>query len=188
MKFLYRIFLGFSLVGLTFIGGGSVELISDRVWGDEDMQQVFKEYPFVLDYLNGEGTNGKVSGVAGPCHESINCPPGANWQNHKRAVVKLKITDPSRNISYNCTGFLINNGKPGELGEPYLLTAKHCVYDQQTAEGLEIYFNYEDLGCNSIGPTRPSHIMEGASLLITSSIYDFALLKLNHRPPIDAFP
>jgi len=113
----------------------------------------------------------------------INCPQGSNWQNQKHAVcyVEFKINKDS----YICTGFLINNVR--EDGTPYFMTANHCINNEESANSLVVYFNYENSSCNS-NDANKNQTLSGASLKATNIYSDFTLLLLTEQPPIYYFP
>ena len=57
--------------------------------------------------ISGTSTDGTMSS-SGSCEVDINCPEGANWQNHKHAVCKIYYMAED-SLYYNCTGSLVNN-------------------------------------------------------------------------------
>jgi hypothetical protein len=119
----------------------------------------------------------------------INCPEGEDWQDAKRAVVRMKSTE-------NCTGVLINNTY--EDGKAYVLTAAHCMFNWQNGAYNQVvfYFNYESPSCE--GPDGIDyHTISGAKLLATGDTseneldadsLDFALLELSIAPPDSLTP
>jgi hypothetical protein len=82
-----------------------------------------------------------LKGQSGPCEVNINCPEGANWQNEKRSVAKILLTDGGG--SYLCTGSLLNNMRQDSI--PYFLTARHCGSSATSSHFTQwvFYFNYE---------------------------------------------
>jgi len=81
------------------------------------------------------------------CHTNVNCDEGADWQEHKRGVVRiLRVFDEGMGW---CSGSLINNTSQDET--PYILSAYHC-YDGFTPQ-LDVWrfdFSYEAPGCADV--------------------------------------
>jgi V8-like Glu-specific endopeptidase len=130
------------------------------------------------DYTNEFGNSKLKAQLAPsqPCHIDINCPAGDSWQTEKRAVCKLIVN------GFFCTGTLINN--VSNLKIPYLITAQHCVQNEQIAEEGVYFFNYEKISCGGINETS-EQTLSGAELVATTDHkLDFSLLKLNEYPPL----
>ena len=132
-----------------------------------------------------------LKGQSGPCEVNVNCPEGTNWQNQKRSVAKILLTDGSG--SYYCTGTLVNNTRQDSL--PYFLTARHCGANATTANFTQwlFYFNYESPGCEDPEVDHQAKTMTGCTLIAQapdgpSLGSDFRLLKLNNRVPDDYNP
>ncbi len=117
------------------------------------------------------------------CEVNINCPEGEQWQTEKKAIVKYTYSNKSK--AYLCSGVLIANTAKNEI--PYLLTAEHCVNEQNTANSTVFYFNHESKSCNSF-LTSNLQTMNGATLLATGINIDFSLLQLNILPPEEYEP
>ena len=119
-------------------------------------------------------------GDAASCHININCPLGAPWQNHKRAVARVQTNGPSG--SSWCSGALINNTN-NDL-TPYFLTADHCLKGQDASDNPDasqfiFYWNLERSGCDNSTPYS-SQFTTGATVKANSSgLVDFALLLLD---------
>ncbi|MCF8335281.1 MAG: choice-of-anchor J domain-containing protein, partial [Bacteroidales bacterium] len=115
------------------------------------------------------------------CQDSldVNCPEGEAWQTVKHAVVKI-VSNGSQ-----CTGSLVNNVRSS--GQPYLLTANHCLDNQEAAEETVAFFNYESSECNGEEPdTSEYHSLSGANLIATAPAkdqLDFTLIELNNEVP-----
>ncbi|MFW6101724.1 MAG: T9SS type A sorting domain-containing protein, partial [Bacteroidota bacterium] len=114
----------------------------------------------------------------------INCPAGDDWQTVKHAVLKLVSN------GWLCTGSLINNVHYNK--RPYLLTANHCLNNQDKAEESVFIFNYESPDCKGTKPdTSDYHSMSGANLISTTpenDQLDFTLLELSESVPINYKP
>ncbi|MFN2166636.1 MAG: Ser-Thr-rich GPI-anchored membrane family protein, partial [Anaerolineae bacterium] len=66
---------------------------------------------------------------------------------------------------------------------PYLITANHCIEDQQTASTVEVWWDYGTGACGGGAPdpeTLPASY--GATLLATGERGDFTLLQLPNAP------
>ncbi|NMB71142.1 MAG: T9SS type A sorting domain-containing protein, partial [Bacteroidales bacterium] len=115
------------------------------------------------------------TGISGSCEVDINCPEGSLWQTEKRGVAKLVV-----NGTTLCTGSLVNNTEHN--GKPYLLTAGHCIADQDDAWRTVFTFNYERSGCGS-GTASSAQTISGSDLISTVSGLDFSLVQLTVPPP-----
>lgn len=117
---------------------------------------------------------------SGSCNVDINCPPGADWQVEKNAVVKF-----IRGGTWLCSGSLINN--TANDGRPLLLTANHCIGLPTHAEQSVFFFRYERPGCGS-GTATPDQTLSASKLLATYPSLDFSLVELSSSPPEDYQP
>ena len=128
------------------------------------------------------------------CIPNINCYPENNkWKDNKRGVVlQLVKKETDRGPAwYACTGSLVNNTK--EAGEPYILTAAHCLIGdspssmQGSYDASVFYFNYEEPSCsNGVSQPSLSQTMVGSTIkafIPLKAGSDAALLLLNSRIP-----
>ena len=130
------------------------------------------------DYLGvfggGEEKDNRFN-LSQPCNVDINCPEGNGYQTEKRAVCRLII----RGIEL-CSGVLINN--TNQQNRPFLITAQHCIVDQNDADRTIFVFGYESPWCH--GPDgRVSHSLSGSVLQSTNPDIDFSLVELSSFPP-----
>ena len=128
--------------------------------------------PSISDVLKKES---RVQGFGDSdiCEINVNCPQGAPWADEKRAAAMILLAGGTR----LCSGSIVNNVRLDYT--PYLLTAKHCVVDEDT---WIIMFNYESPNCLNIdGPTNQT--VSGTTLKASNSASDFALLELSTIPP-----
>lgn len=134
--------------------------------------------------------NTKDFGDSDPCQVNVNCSPeGTDWQDEKRAVVRILITDGGSQGW--CTGALINN--TAEDCKNYILTAQHCGAGASTANFNQwiFYFNYEAPTCAnpSAQGTLASQTRTGAAKKASSGTTsdvtksDFLLVELNTTIP-----
>ena len=112
------------------------------------------------------------------CHININCPEAEAWKIQKQSVCRLMISGKRY-----CTGTLVNN--TAHNGEPYVLTANHCVSTKSDALGTIFYFKYEYADCSGEGSPPASFSISGSELLAAgkNNHIDFALLKMAYTPP-----
>lgn len=107
---------------------------------------------------------------AGSCQLDVTCEP--DLEPTSRAVARLLFEDAGG--SYNCTGTLLNNRN--EDFTPYLLTAAHCIADQETAESLIAFWNYRTAICNG-APPRPVDSPRTAGATLAATMGDFDDLR-----------
>lgn len=139
---------------------------------------------------------GGAYGTAGNCHKNVVCEfTGFNDKSRNIKSVGLMLYPiyqsgtNTHNYSASCSGNLMNN--TAQNGEPYFLTAAHCIgYEAANSNinwssELITLFNYEALTCASNGSNAPYQLSNnsvlGCTLLTQSSfnVNDYALLKLN---------
>ena len=112
------------------------------------------------------------------CHLDVSCYP--DWQRAGYASeALLYITRPEGTAS--CSGTLINTRYDSD-DVLLMLTAAHCISDNQTAQNTVFYWNYETDRC--YGQPRPLDLVSttGATLVVARGpdrYDDFALLKLD---------
>ncbi len=113
-------------------------------------------------------------GCSQNCEIDVNCVEGDDWWLVKPAVVRVFTT------TLYCTGVLVNNTSYD--GTPYILTAEHCLNNQERADLTVFQFNYESPTCfGEDGPLDMS--LESATLIAHGDSVDFSLLELVHMPP-----
>jgi lysyl endopeptidase len=130
------------------------------------------------DYLGVFGSETKKDNrfnLSQPCNVDINCPLGSAFQTEKRAVCRLIVRGTEL-----CTGVLVNN--TNQQNRPLLLTAQHCIVDQNDANKSLFVFGYESPWCG--GPDgRVTHSLSGSVLRSTNANIDFSLVELSSFPP-----
>ncbi len=115
-------------------------------------------------------------GCSQACEIDVNCEEGDPWWRIKPSVVRIYTT------SSWCTGVLVNN--TAYDGTPYILTAEHCLNDenQDLADVSVFQFNYESEACfGEDGPLDMS--IAGAQLISVGDSLDFSLIRLSANPP-----
>jgi hypothetical protein len=127
------------------------------------------------------------NGKRGSCNINVVCPQGDPWRDQIRSVAIIEASD-DRN-TYGCTANLVNN-TAGDL-TPYLLTAGHCVLNDDEAATLVAYWNFQSTSCDDRFGGNLSQNQSGASFVASwldgdhDFIYggsDFALLELDQQP------
>ncbi len=113
-------------------------------------------------------------GRSQPCEIDINCEEGADWQMEKQSVVRFYTA------TQYCTGVMLNN--TAYDGDPLLLTAQHCIFNENSAAEAIFVFSYESPSCygedGSVAMSR-----SGSELLSTGDSIDFSLVRLSQIPP-----
>lgn len=132
---------------------------------------------------NASGTDTKPSVVmhrknaATDCTTDVNCY-AAQLERESRAVARLSLVRDG--MGYLCTGTLLAT-QPAS-GQPYLLTANHCVDSQTVASSLITYWFYRSNSCNDTSLSSQYRVQRsGATLLFGAS--DISLLRLHEQPP-----
>lgn len=130
------------------------------------------------DYLGLFGSEAEKDGrynLSQPCNVDINCPDGSNYQKEKRAVCRMIVRGTEL-----CTGVLLNN--TNQQNRALLITAQHCIVDQNDASKTIFVFGYESPWCD--GPDgRVIHSISGSFLRSTNPDIDFSLVELSAFPP-----
>ncbi len=138
---------------------------------------------------------GGTYGTAGNCHKNIACVFTADNKSRNIKSVGLMLYPiyqwgtNTHTYSASCSGNLMNN--TAQNGEPYFLTAAHCIGYEAANNNINwsteliTLFNYEALSCTSNGSDAPAALSNnsvfGCTLLTQSpaSSLDYALIKLN---------
>ncbi|PXW10789.1 putative secreted protein (Por secretion system target) [Chryseobacterium sp. CBTAP 102] len=142
-----------------------------------------------------------VYGAAGNCHKNVACvfSPSENRSRNIKSVglMLYPIYQSGTNThtySATCSGNLMNN--TAQNGEPYFLTAAHCIGYEAANNNINwsteliTLFNYEALSCTSNGADAPSSLSNtsvfGCTLLTQSpyTSFDYALIKLKITPSL----
>ncbi|MEL6867460.1 MAG: carboxypeptidase regulatory-like domain-containing protein [Bacteroidota bacterium] len=141
-----------------------------QAYSDDHIQP--SDYPFQVDAAG--------FGDALSCHININCPEGANWQDHKRAVVRmLRVFEEG--IGW-CTSTLINNGR--QDGYPYVLSAYHCIAGFTPKLDLWRFdFQLESDNCDDPDLIPDFESIMGCQQIAGREESDFLLLELSRSVP-----
>ena len=119
----------------------------------------------------GRVEDDRAYGDSGTCHNNINCPVGAPWQNDKHAVTMIISGGAAL-----CSGSMINN--TAQDRRQFYLTANHCG----VGTGSFVFvFNYEAPTCTNANVAYTS--ATGCTLLATSTASDFTLVEITENIP-----
>jgi len=136
------------------------------------VQSVIHDYRDIITIMDKDGGPGDA---AGACEVDVNCPQGAPWQVHKRAVTLILAGGSA------CTGALINN--TANDGTQYYMSAFHCG----TLTNAVFRFNFEKPQCGSgVAPTN--HTVSGSTQMAGNQSLDFRLVKINSPIPTSYQP
>ncbi|AMR27649.1 hypothetical protein A0257_11455 [Hymenobacter psoromatis] len=113
-------------------------------------------------------------GQSAPCNVDINCSAGRDWQTESNAVALILLP----NGQYS-TGTLLNDNCKSLTSN--FLTAYHSV-NGMDANRMVFRFQYKSPTCAGAEPTNYISF-SGAQIVASYQPTDFALLRLNQRPP-----
>jgi hypothetical protein len=135
----------------------------------------------------GEGEHGALA-RQGSCNIDVICREGDPWRRQIRSTARITFTDGV--FLYACTAHLLNNTSQDDT--PYLLTAGHCVMNDDEASTVVAYWNYESPTCGALSGGTLSQNQSGAGFrsswwdLDAAGNYvdgsDFTLLELDRTP------
>jgi len=114
-------------------------------------------------------------GISGACNQNVNCDHFNGTEDIRDAVCRIII----EGVDF-CTGTLVNN--TAQNGNPYLLTAYHCIDSENRANRTVFLFNYESPSCTSVDGDV-SHSLSGSTLKASFDSLDFALVQLSKSIP-----
>lgn len=114
------------------------------------------------------------------CEIDISCSTNPNYLTASRSVVRLLVAGTEL-----CSGVMVNN--TGNVSRAYLLTANHCIENQDQATNTVFVLNYRSPGCAGPDMTN-TYTQTGSELRATNTDTDFALVELNQFPPLVAKP
>ncbi len=130
--------------------------------------------PFVLsrlyydfaDFFAGHNTLSKASiSKESVCSAQMDLPCYGDYADYTAIMhAVLKYTFEKDDYLYMCTGTLVNSTNCD--ARPLILSAAHCVCDNETAESTTFYFNYRHTECFSNDMNFQS--VSGADLLATA--------------------
>jgi len=154
---------------------GSSILIEVYVPKGSEKQLKFQISQVVHGYKELYSKSKRGFNSSGSCNVNVNCPEVDIWQDLKRSVVMILLSDNSR----RCSGTLINNVR--EDSTPYILTAEHCPTDNNSI----FVFGYENSSpnCQISADGNLNKSISGAFLRASNAFSDFELYELSTKPP-----
>ena len=152
---------------------GLARLHVNRIYQAYTKTNIESDYPY-----QAKGTQG--FGDAAACNVNINCPEAADWQDHKRGVMRiLRIFEEGAGW---CTGTLINNTR--QDATPYVLTAFHCIAGFTPILNLWRFdFGIEAEGCDNPPEEPPFYSILGCDQMAGREESDVLLLRLFRDVP-----
>lgn len=135
--------------------------------------------------------SGQAAGAkSGSCNVDTACPVAEPYREQIRAVARYSVAGGL------CTGELINN--TANNGRPLFITAHHCFSTQTQANGIVVYWRYENPTCRTPGSTASGTPLSvagnsvtqtgGATLLAATTNPDTNLVELRTAIPAAANP
>lgn len=123
--------------------------------------------------------------ISQSCNVDVACPLGQELIPEKNSVVKIIINTAAG--ARLCSGVLINNTEKNR--KPYILTAHHCILNENEANNATFYFGYEKKECGSTNIIQGKAIA-GSTLRSTGYLgaLDFSLVELSASPPDEYQP
>ena len=116
------------------------------------------------------------------CRLDVACYP--DWEPTSRATALLVYTDQTGGTG-TCTGTLLRDTDP-TTEVPYVITAQHCVPNQDRAASVEAVWFHRDSRCGSRIGLPVQSVGGGAELLYSDPLADVSLLRLRRAPPAGA--
>ena len=121
------------------------------------------------------------------CHLNINCEEGAELDDVKRSVMRIRMV-AEEGVAL-CTGTLMNNTSGDRT--PYVLTAFHCLVppDATITPLYDLFwfdFNYESFSCANPEEEPFPFQIQGAELLADWEDTDMMLLRIKEDIPLEA--
>ncbi len=134
-------------------------------------------------YRNAQTFNeSKGLNDSGDCNLDVDCPIGADWQEHKDNNKKASGILLSGGSGF-CSGALVNN--TNNDGKPYFLTANHC-FSNPAAWAFRFGWISPDPVCaaSTNSTDSPTNLtLSGATLRARNAASDFCLVEINTAIP-----
>ncbi|NLE33611.1 MAG: trypsin-like peptidase domain-containing protein, partial [Bacteroidales bacterium] len=125
-------------------------------------------------FFGPEGIKDYYYGRSDYCEVDLKCSTNQNYLMASRSVVRLIVAG-----SELCTGVLVNN--TGNEYKAYVLTANHCIENDEQAENTIFTFNYKSPWCS--GPDVSNmYALTGSLLRAENPDIDFTLVELTQFP------
>ena len=148
---------------------GDVVVVEYDEPADADFQGFFNITQVAHDFKGAFADEPKQ----GKCQVGLTEEQLREWGNERRAVCRILVGG-----TVLCSGTLLATAD--HSFEPYVLTARHCIYSEKKAQSSIFYFNYD-------ADTTEKQYVTGASLVAVkdndNGFLDFALVRLNNAIP-----
>ena len=131
------------------------------------------DYLNVASFLPIEGSRFSRSGS---CHPDLSCEVAELWLDNGQSVCRLIIDGTEL-----CTGALVNNTRND--GTPYVLTAAHCLPQDNSHETVIFTFNYQVPNCDDRVEGSFIQTISGSDRRAYRKDMDLALLEMSAIPP-----
>jgi Viral BACON domain len=121
---------------------------------------------------------------AASCNADVQCYP--DWQTTKKSVAHIQFEEDQGDEqgAFVCSAALV--ATRDNSFKPYLLTAGHCIHDEDAARSLQTWWAFESPGCNQGPPTDRGSIKSsnGGHLLAWGPLHlgDFSMVLLPDVP------
>jgi lysyl endopeptidase len=139
-------------------------------------------------------------GSSGSCNIDIKCSSLFSQQaflDVRNSVAEMVFTDFTVNITYLCTGQLLND-TDSSTQIPWFYSANHCFENeslpdktatqmQAVANTLNTFWFFEAVSCNSRAIPPYSQLIDGATYIYNNPGADSLFLRLNGTPPAGTF-
>ena len=118
----------------------------------------------------------------GNCNKDVTCYP--DWQSQAAGVAGIGTVN--RIGALWCTGALLNDSSKPRGN--YLMTAYHCIGNQEEADSSEYYWFYQTSTCNGIPPNPDNVPRTGGGAIFLAGMSsdagnDFSFLQLRQAVP-----
>ncbi|GAO30492.1 trypsin-like peptidase domain-containing protein [Geofilum rubicundum] len=136
------------------------------------------------DYLNVASllpVEGSRFGRSDDCHTDITCDLDDLWLDNGQSVCRLIVDGTEL-----CTGTLVNNTRND--GTPYVLTAAHCLLNENSHETVIFTFNYQVPNCDARVEGSFIQTISGSERRAYRKDMDMALLEMSSMPPASFRP
>lgn len=138
----------------------------------------------LVDPFKASGPLAPKISSSGACMVDASCSVdelGTSFELAKNSVANMVFqTDEG---SFTCTGTALNDTDE-TTQVPYFYTAHHCISDNEAANTLLTFWQYESPSCGESGIGDNTQVAHGAVLLDTQPHNDATLLRLNDDVPL----
>jgi hypothetical protein len=134
------------------------------------IDSVMHNYHEIFAQIQGGGAR------EGNCHNDVTCYP--EWLNERNGTCMITIVIPPD--TWLCSAAMLATTTQDET--PYILTARHCVGNDDEAQTVTAYFKFHTLTCNS-GSATLGPVARGCTYLATHTGADQTLMMLDGALP-----